>query len=102
MQTANALINLLSCAAKRGWNLRPLYGFKATGANVIVYYLALRVDVRYLLNVGFKSPSRSSLGMAHVVAGSLTLSAYAAYSRHKSIPPIKVISLENKFTNKAV
>ena len=73
------------CAAstnRANKSLRPLYGLHATGANVIVYYLAFLVDVRNLLYVCLKGSSRPSLGMAYVVAGSLTLSAYAAYSRH--------------------
>lgn len=70
--------------------LRSFYGFKAAGANVIVYNLAFRVDVRHFLNVGFERPSRSSFGMAYVISRSLTLSAYAANSRHIIHPPDKV------------
>lgn len=61
-------------------NLCPLNCLKAPCANVIVYYFALVVNVGNLLNVCLKGPSRSSFGVAYVVAGGLTLTAYATYS----------------------
>ena len=77
---------LINYKSRRG-NLCSFDGLQATGANVIVYYLAFLIYVRNFLNVGFESSSRSSLGMAYIVTGSLTLSAYAAYSRHNILPP---------------
>lgn len=60
--------------------LRPRNFFKAPCANVIVYYLAFVVNVRNLLNVCLKGSSRSPLGVAYVITGGLTLTAYATYS----------------------
>lgn len=68
-------------------NLRSFHGFKATCANVIVHGFALCVHIRNFLNVSLKRSSRPSLGMADVVSGHLTLTAYAAYSGHNILPP---------------
>lgn len=61
--------------------LSALYGFKASCANITRNGFAA-FYVAYFLNVCFESPSRSSLGMAYIVARSLTLTAYRTYSRH--------------------
>ena len=61
--------------------LYPFYRFEASRADVTRQSFSVR-NVAYLLNVCLKSPSRSSLRVADVVARRLSLSAYSAYSRH--------------------
>ena len=67
-------------------NLSSFYCFKAPCANVTRYRFAVG-NIGNLLDVGFESPSRPSLGMADVVTGSLTFTANAANSRHIFVPP---------------
>lgn len=62
-------------------NLRSLNGFHASCA----YVARGRLSVYYvgnLLNVCLKSSSRSSLGVADVVTGGLSLAAYFTNFRH--------------------
>lgn len=54
---------------------------QATRANVSGFHLAVFDDLD-LLHVRFESSSRFAVAVAHVIAGILTLIAYAANSRH--------------------
>ena len=63
-------------------DLRPLYGLHAPRAHIARNSLAVCVYIAYFLNVSLERPSRPSLGVAYVVSGRLSLTAYAAYSRH--------------------
>lgn len=84
-----------SCGLIRHYfkNLCSFNGLEASRAYVIVYYLALCVDIGNLLNICFECSSRSSLGVADIVTRCLTLTANAAYSGHNILPPAKVILL---------
>lgn len=61
--------------------VRFFKGSDASCANVAVHFFAI-FDVRNFLHVYFESSSRFTVGVAYVVARSLTFTANVAYSRH--------------------
>ena len=69
---------ILSYGQSKG--LSPFNGLHAPGTNITRNSLAVCIYIAYFLHVGLKSSSRSPLGVAYVVAGSLALTAYAANS----------------------
>lgn len=62
--------------------LRPLYGLHTPRAHITRNSLAVCVYIADFLNVSLERSPRPSLGVAYVVSGRLSLTAYAAYSRH--------------------
>jgi hypothetical protein len=66
---------------ERAQRLRAFRFLQASGANVAADFLSV-FHVVHFLNVRFESSSRLAVGVAYVVARSLTFSTNIAYSRH--------------------